>query len=90
MKNTFGNSVSLTLFGESHQETIGCVLDGLAPGVPVREENIARNLARRRPFGAISTPRRETDAFRVVSGGLRGRTTGAPLCILISNTAQRS
>ena len=42
MKNTFGHSVSLTLFGESHGEAIGAVLDGLAPGIPVDEVTIAR------------------------------------------------
>ena len=50
MKNTFGNSVSVTLFGESHGAQIGAVLDGLAPGIPVSEVYIAARLSRRRPF----------------------------------------
>ncbi len=90
MKNTFGNHLSLTLFGESHGEEIGCVLDGLTPGMRVDEDSIAYALSLRRPEGAYSTGRREEDPFRIVSGCMNGRATGTPLCILIPNTAQRS
>lgn len=86
MKNTFGSSVAVTLFGESHGAAVGAVLDGMAPGVPVDEGFIARQLELRRPFGTISTARREPDAFEIVSGVFEGRTTGTPLCILIRNT----
>ena len=68
MKNTFGSSVSLTLFGESHGPEIGAVLDGLAPGIPVDEDYIAGKLLLRRPAGSISTGRVEGDPFRIVSG----------------------
>ena len=90
MKNTFGTAVTLTLFGESHGEGIGCVLDGLAPGMEVDEKVISRALDKHRPAGAISTGRREPDEFRILSGVLNGRATGTPLCILIPNVAQRS
>ncbi|MBR1576657.1 MAG: chorismate synthase [Bacteroidales bacterium] len=90
MKNSLGTSVILTLFGESHGPEIGAVLDGLAPGIPVDEGFIAAQLARRRPQGRTDTARREPDAFRIVSGVFNGRTTGAPLCILIPNTDTRS
>lgn len=90
MKNSLGTSVILTLFGESHGSEIGAVLDGLAPGIPVDEGLIAEQLARRRPQGRTDTARREPDAFRIVSGVFNGRTTGAPLCILIPNTDTRS
>lgn len=90
MKNTFGHSVSVTLFGESHGPEIGAVIDGLAPGIPVEEERIARQLSLRRPAGGVSTARREADAFRIVSGVFAGRTTGAPLAILIPNADARS
>ena len=83
MKNTFGQSVSVTLFGESHGPEIGAVIDGLAPGIPVDEAFIAHQLTLRRPSGRISTARREADPFRVVSGVFQGRTTGAPLAILM-------
>ena len=78
MKNTFGTSVSVTIFGESHGPGIGAVLDGLAPGIPVDEEAIAHRLSLRRPGGTISTSRVEPDRFRIVSGVFGGRTTGTP------------
>ena len=90
MKNTFGTSVSVTLFGESHGPEIGAVIDGLAPGLPVDETFIAAQLTLRRPAGRISTARREADAFRIISGVFEGRTTGAPLMLLIPNTDVRS
>ncbi|MBQ9784617.1 MAG: chorismate synthase [Clostridia bacterium] len=90
MKNTFGQSVTLTLFGESHGEEIGAVLDGLAPGLTVDEDFIRHQLSLRRPQGKISTARVEADAFRIVSGVFEGKTTGTPLCILIPNTNTRS
>ena len=90
MKNTFGVSVAITLFGESHGSEIGAVLDGMAPGIPVNEESIRARLAQRRPAGGISTPRQEGDTFRIVSGVKNGKTTGAPLTILIANQDVRS
>ena len=90
MKNTFGNSISLTLFGESHGEAVGAVLDGLAPGIEVDMDIIRSQLDKRRPAGKISTSRREKDEFRIVSGVFEGKTTGTPLTIIIPNTAQHS
>ncbi|MBQ9773511.1 MAG: chorismate synthase [Clostridia bacterium] len=90
MKNTFGHSVSVTLFGESHGSEIGAVLDGLTPGLTVDEDFIRHQLSLRRPQGKISTPRVEADEFRIVSGVFEGKTTGTPLCILIPNTNTRS
>ena len=85
MKNTFGNSVAITLFGESHGEYIGVVIDGLAPGMEINHEYSARKLALRRPAGAISTSRQEQDAYKIVSGVVNGHTTGTPVTILIPN-----
>ena len=90
MKNTFGNAVSITLFGESHGPSIGCVIDGLAPGIPVDEGVIAEMLTRRRPSGAISTARQEADKFIIESGVFNNRTTGTPICIRIPNEDTRS
>lgn len=90
MKNTFGTSVSLTVFGESHGEQIGAVLDGMAPGIPVDETYIRSKLAQRRPTGQISTARSEADPFSMVSGVYRGKTTGTPITVLIPNLNTQS
>ena len=90
MKNTFGNSISITLFGESHGAQIGAVLDGLAPGIAIDEEFIRAQLDKRRPVGKIGTARHEADEYQIVSGVFEGKTTGTPLTILIPNTAQHS
>ncbi|MBR1535227.1 MAG: chorismate synthase [Ruminococcus sp.] len=90
MKNTFGNNLCLTLFGESHGEYIGAVLDGLAPGIEIDDDYIRSRLSLRRPAGKISTARQEVDEYRIVSGIFEGKTTGTPLTVLIPNTAQHS
>ncbi|MBQ7173769.1 MAG: chorismate synthase [Clostridia bacterium] len=90
MKNTFGNSLLVTLFGESHGKMVGGLLDGIAPGIPVDEDFIAHKLSLRRPFGPGESARVETDDFSIVSGVKDGRTTGTPLCILIPNRDQHS
>ena len=90
MKNTFGNHLAVTLFGESHGPAIGAVLDGLCPGLPIDEENIQRMLQLRQPGGAISTARQEKDAYEFLSGVYGGKATGTPLTILIRNSDVRS
>lgn len=85
MKNTFGNSVAITLFGESHGEYIGAVIDGLAPGIEIDKKYIEHMLTLRRPDGKISTPRKEKDEFRIVSGVINNKATGTPITILIPN-----
>lgn len=90
MKNTFGNSVTVTLFGESHGPAIGAVLDGLAGGIKIDEEYIKAKLSLRRPYGKISTARREEDKFEILSGVFNGYTTGTPVCIIIRNEDTRS
>lgn len=90
MKNTFGNSIAVTLFGESHGAAIGVVIDGLAPGIEVNEEYIKEKLSLRRPSGAISTARCEQDEYVIQSGVFDGKTTGTPICILIPNRDTRS
>ena len=85
MKNTFGNNLTVTLFGESHGEAIGAVIDGITPGIAVNNEFIETLLSRRRPHGKISTPRSEADPFQILSGVFDGKTTGTPICIIIPN-----
>ena len=90
MKNTFGTSVAVTIVGESHGEYIGAVIDGLAPGLDVNEEYINHMLFLRRPDGKISTPRKEKDEFKIVSGVINSKTTGTPITILIPNENVKS
>lgn len=85
MKNSFGSSITVTLFGESHGEAIGAVLDGLAPGIKVDKDYIEKKLSQRRPSGKISTARVEADSYQIVSGVFNGYTTGTPLAIIIKN-----
>ena len=85
MKNTFGNSVAITLFGESHGEYIGAVIDGLAPGIKISHEYIQNMLTLRRPDGNISTKRQEKDEYKIISGAINGITTGTPITLLVPN-----
>lgn len=90
MKNTFGNSLSITLFGESHGSAIGAVIDGIAPGILVDNDYINAKLALRRPNGKISTARSEKDEVIFESGVYEGHTTGTPICLLIKNADTHS
>ena len=90
MKNVFGNAITVTLFGESHGDMIGAVLDGIAPGMAIDHEYIEKKLAMRRPSGKISTARVEADKYSIVSGVYNGYTTGTPLTLLIENTNTNS
>ncbi len=90
MKNTIGNSLAVTLFGESHGKAIGAVIDGVPSGLVVDEEFISSQLFRRRPKDALSTPRQEKDEFSILSGVFEGHTTGTPICITIPNTDTHS
>ena len=90
MKNSFGNSINITIFGESHGNSVGFVLDGLPAGIMVDEQNIRALLALRRPQGAISTQRSEKDEFVIHSGVYNGYTCGTPICVTIPNADTRS
>lgn len=91
MKNTFGNAVSLTIFGESHGAAVGAVLDGLAAGLPVEQEYIALRMERRRARGdGLSTSRIEPDEVNFLSGVMNGHTTGTAIALTIANTNTRS
>ncbi len=90
MKNTYGVSISVTLFGESHGEAIGAVLDGLAPGIKIDYGFIDSQLSRRRPSGKTDTARRERDEYSIVSGVFNGYTTGTPIAIIIPNGDTKS
>ena len=90
MKNTFGSSVAVTLFGESHGRSIGALLDGMAPGIPVDLAFIRHQMALRRSLSALSTARQEADEVIIESGVYEGRTTGTPICLRIENKQAHS
>ena len=86
MKNSFGNNITVTLFGESHGEMIGATLDGMPSGIPIIMDYIYQKMDMRRACGKISTARKEADIPLIVSGVYNGYTTGTPLTVLIKNS----
>lgn len=89
--NTFGTLFTVTSFGESHGPAIGCVVDGCPPNMPLQEEDIQPFLDQRKPGQSRHTSqRREEDKVEILSGVFDGKTTGAPIGLLIRNTDQRS
>ncbi|MEL7609250.1 MAG: chorismate synthase [Bacillota bacterium] len=90
MSSSFGHTIKITLFGQSHSEAIGVVIDGLPAGEPVDLALVEAFLARRAPGqNALSTPRREKDKPIILSGLVDGHTCGAPLCAIIENKDAR-
>ncbi|MDR0352432.1 MAG: chorismate synthase, partial [Opitutaceae bacterium] len=90
MANSFGKLFTLSTWGESHGAGIGVVVDGCPPLLPVTAEEIQAELDRRRPGQSdIVTPRKEADSVEILSGVFEGRTTGAPIAMLVRNTDQR-
>lgn len=90
MKNTIGNEITITLFGESHGPAIGCVLDGIPCGVRIDMDRLAWAMEKRKAVGSISTARQEADEVKLLSGVKNGVTEGTPIAILIENTNKRS
>ena len=88
--NHFGNIFRVSIFGESHGEQVGVVVDGLAPGIPLSEADFAADIARRRSGAKGTTPRVEADEPHILSGVYEGYTTGAPLAIVFQNTNTHS
>ena len=89
--STFGKLFSVTTWGESHGPALGAVIDGCPAGLPLCEEDIQIYLDRRKPGqNALSTPRKEDDRARILSGVFEGKTTGTPISIMVENTSQRS
>jgi chorismate synthase len=83
--NTFGKIFQVTLYGESHQDAIGVVIDGVIPGTIINENLIHEHLALRRPGAIGTTARQELDAFKITSGVFLGRATGSPVHLIIEN-----
>lgn len=90
MSSNFGNILKVSIFGQSHGEAIGVVMDGLPAGEKIDLDRVSAFMARRAPGGKGATQRHEKDQVRVVSGLVDGFTCGAPLCGMIENTDARS
>jgi chorismate synthase len=87
--NTFGRNFRITSFGESHGAGIGVVIDGCPSGLKLDEQDIQPFLDRRRPgTSPLSSPRQEQDKVEILSGIFEGRTTGAPVALLVRNQDQ--
>lgn len=89
--NTIGKIFSVTTFGESHGTSIGCIIDGTPPGLPISCEDIQYDLNRRKPGSSrYTTQRRELDKIHILSGVFQGITTGTSIGLIINNNDQRS
>ena len=89
--NSFGHLFRFTTWGESHGPAIGCVVDGVPPGLLLAEADVQQWLDRRRPGQSrFTTQRKEPDQVRILSGVFEGLTTGTPVSMLIENVDQRS
>ncbi len=88
--NRFGRLFSVTIFGESHGAGVGAVIDGVPPGIGLTENDFTEDMSRRRSGAKGTTPRNEPDIPEILSGVFRGKTTGAPLTLLVENTNVRS
>jgi chorismate synthase len=90
MSNTFGTAFKVTTFGESHCLSVGAVVDGCPPRLPLSEEDIQVQLDRRRPGQSdLTTARNEADRVTIQSGTDNGLTLGSPICLLVANRDQR-
>ncbi len=91
MGNNYGTLFKISTFGESHGLAIGVVIDGCPAGLEIDETFIQSELTRRKPGQSkITTQRKEDDTFKILSGVFEGKSTGAPIAIVIENQDQRS
>ncbi|HCB66026.1 MAG: chorismate synthase [Tenericutes bacterium GWD2_38_27] len=83
--NSYGTLFKVTLYGESHQEAIGAIVDGVPAGIKIDDELITSDLMKRQPGAVGTTPRKEKDEFKILSGVFNGFSTGSPIHIMIEN-----
>ncbi|MFU2316479.1 chorismate synthase [Rahnella sp. PCH160] len=89
--NSIGQFFRVTTFGESHGVALGCIIDGVPPGISLTEADLQHDLDRRRPgTSRYTTQRREADEVKILSGVFEGVTTGTSIGLIIQNTDQRS
>ncbi|MFC1946635.1 chorismate synthase [Chloroflexota bacterium] len=86
MGNSIGKLFTITSFGESHGRCVGVIIDGCPAGLAVTQNDIQKEVDRRKPKSSISTTRNEPETVEILSGINDGRTTGAPICLLVWNT----
>ena len=91
MSGVWGEYLKLSIFGESHGQGVGIVVNGLPAGIELDLDMIDREMARRMPGKTkLSTPRQEQDKYELVGGYFNKKTTGSPLCCMIWNRDQKS
>tara|TARA_B110000014_G_scaffold264482_1_gene266706 strand:- start:8597 stop:9688 length:1092 start_codon:yes stop_codon:yes gene_type:complete len=89
--NTIGKLFTVTTYGESHGEAIGCIVDGCPPGIILSEGDIQPALDKRKPgSSSFTTQRKENDLVKILSGVFDGKTTGTPISLIIYNQDQKS
>lgn len=88
--NSFGRIFRVSIFGESHGDGIGAVVDGVPSGMELSREDFEPDIRRRAPGAKGTTPRKEADEIEILSGVYNGRTTGAPLAFIFRNQNTRS
>ena len=82
--NTFGKIFSVTTFGESHGEAMGCIIDGCPPGIEISKHDIQLELDRRKPGQSnVTTQRKEDDMVEILSGVFEGKSLGTPISLII-------
>ncbi len=89
--NSYGESFRITTFGESHGAAVGVIIDGCPAGLELNDDDIQKELDRRKPGQSkVSTLRKEDDKVEILSGVFEGKTTGTPIALMVRNTSQRS
>lgn len=88
--NSFGRNFRVQIFGQSHGEYVGIIIDGCPPGIGIAVEDFKEDIERRKPGAKGTTPRKEDDIPEIISGVFNEKSTGAPITILFKNTNTRS
>ncbi|MEO9020530.1 MAG: chorismate synthase [Ginsengibacter sp.] len=88
--NSFGKSFRTQIFGQSHGEYVGVVIDGCPPGIGITPDDFKEDIERRKPGAKGTTPRKEDDIPEIISGVFNNKSTGAPITILFKNGNTRS
>jgi chorismate synthase len=88
--NSFGKNFRIQIFGQSHGEYVGVVIDGCPPGIGITPDDFKKDIERRKPGAKGTTPRKEDDIPEIISGVFNGKSSGAPMTILFKNNNTRS